>query len=92
MHIPTASALVRGGYFLRRPETGLYDTPLSAQSILRSMAAAHGKRLSTMRISAGEAPPGIKADGSLLDLVNAGLASDSNVRGSRSRPGGFDNL
>ena len=88
MHIPTASALVRGGYFIRRPETGLFDTPLSAQSILRSMAAAHGKRLSTMRVGPGEALSGVKANGSLLDLVNAGLASDNNVRGIRSRMGG----
>ena len=70
-----------GGYFIQRPETELFDTPLSAQSILRSMVQAHGKRLASMPVKTGSVPQGaVKAGGSLLDLVNAGLASDNNVR------------
>ncbi len=36
MYIPSATLLTKGGFFIRRPESGLYDTVLSAQGILRS--------------------------------------------------------
>ena len=87
MYIPTATSLTSGGFFVRRPDTGKVDTILSAQAALRAMVQAHGKQLSALPRTAASAsasssaPPGGAAasGGTLLDLVNAGLASDNNV-------------
>lgn len=92
MYVPTASALTKGGYFIRRQGSdgkydGKYDTVLSAQGILRSMVQAHEKQLAALPRRAS--PPvagGVvvhSGRGSLLDLVNNGLATDNVSRMKR---------
>ncbi len=78
MYIPSAMALTRGGYFVRRPGTDKFDTILSAQQILRSLVRAHGEQLAAL-------PREGAAGGSLLELANAGLVSDSNVGGGAGK-------
>lgn len=105
MYVPSASALTRGGYFVPRPGTEQYDTIQSAQYVLRSLVQAHGKQLSQIPSSAGSAASGsasagvgssaaapvIKSlgKGSLLDVANEGLQTDSDVSCGGHREGGL---
>ncbi|GAX75551.1 hypothetical protein CEUSTIGMA_g2994.t1 [Chlamydomonas eustigma] len=76
MYIPSATELTRGGYFLRRESSGQFDTINSAQQILRSLVQSHRKELSAL--PATVALQG-EASGSLLDIANKGLATDSDA-------------
>ena len=105
MYVPSASALTRGGYFVPRPGTKQYDTIQSAQYVLRSLVQAHGKQLSLIPssssgaasgsasagVGSSSAAPVIKSlgKGSLLDVANEGLQSDSDVSCGGHREGGL---
>jgi hypothetical protein len=54
VYVPDARALVSGGFFYKRPETGTYDTIISAQHILKSVLDSHRAQLEAMprRVSA----------------------------------------
>lgn len=76
MYIPSAMALTGGGYFIRRPDSAVWDTPLSAQHILKGMLDVHGAQLKALpqRLApAGSSPSG----GTLQDYCVAGLATDN---------------
>ena len=60
---------------VRRADVVQYDTILSAQQMLRSLVQAHGKQLAALPRSDGTV-----GAGTLLDLANQGLATDTNVR------------
>jgi hypothetical protein len=79
MYLPSATVLTKGGYFIRRPGIDRkYDTILSAQELLRSMVQAHEKQLAAWPRALSLPSHGAagKGGGSLLDLVNEGLATD----------------
>lgn len=82
MYVPSAWALTRGGYFVRRPDgSPLYDTIISAQHVLKSVRDAHAPQLKQLPLrggggGAGEAGGKGGGGGTVLDLVDAGLATD----------------
>lgn len=82
LYIPSATSLVYGGFFTKRPGAQLWDTVLSAQHVLKSVADAHGPALRALprRATSGSASAAGAANGSLLDLVTVGLASDTEGR------------
>eukprot|EP00879_Flechtneria_rotunda_P024773 GHRR01026283.1.p1 GENE.GHRR01026283.1~~GHRR01026283.1.p1 ORF type:complete len:312 (+),score=113.83 GHRR01026283.1:643-1578(+) len=93
LYVPSAAALTRGGFFYKRPD-GTYDTIISAQHILKSVADAHQQQLTGLpvrlqhskqllgspaaAVASKTASAGADGAGSLLDLVNTGLSTDSN--------------
>jgi hypothetical protein len=124
LYIPSASALTRGGFFYPRAGSNptTYDTLISAQHILKSMADNHAPQLAQLQLqleaskqlmgtqaappaaaaaagaveaaggegkkakkgSGGGAAAGGSIEGSLMQLVAAGLSTDDDVSG----PGG----
>jgi hypothetical protein len=91
VYIPSATALVRGGYFEPRLGPGgrrTWDTLLSAQHVLLGMQRAHGDQLkqlpaslpaSLKLLSQGGAAADTGAGDTLADLVIKGLSTDSDV-------------
>ncbi len=73
MYVPSASQLVRGGYFSQRRSSAGWDTLTSAQQLLKGLVDAHGPQLAQLAAPGGA--------GSLQDLAMRGLAAEDNVRG-----------
>jgi hypothetical protein len=48
--VPSAGALTRGGFFYQRPGTDTYDTIISAQHILKSVADSHASQLTQLQL------------------------------------------
>lgn len=48
--MPSAAALTRGGFFYKRGDSDTYDTIISAQHILKSMADSHAAQLSALQL------------------------------------------
>jgi hypothetical protein len=84
LYVPSAVDLTRGGFFYQRPEDGSFDTIISAQQILKSMADSHGQQLAALRLQ-------LPASTALLQLPAAADAlalSTGGADGSTSAAGG----
>jgi hypothetical protein len=76
LYVPSAANLTRGGFFYRRPD-GSYDTIISAQHILKSVADSHQQQLAGL-------PVRLEATQQLLDGVKVmAAAADRGSSGSR---------
>ncbi|GFR41139.1 hypothetical protein Agub_g1788, partial [Astrephomene gubernaculifera] len=71
MYVPSCSALVRGGYFSPRGDTGTWDTLTSAQQLLKGMLDAHGPQLKSLPVLAPAQQPAA-AEGTAADAEVGG--------------------
>jgi len=71
LYIPSCLSLVNGGMYHKHEETGMWDTPDHARSLLSALLEAHGNRL----VDA----PGPDGQGNLRDLAEDGLTREGNA-------------
>jgi hypothetical protein len=80
LYIPDATALVRGGFFYRRAGGEGYDTIISAQHVLKSVADSHKDALARLPLAPGAPQPrGVGEGATLLDVATAGTSTDDDV-------------
>lgn len=90
MYIPSAGQLTRGGFFYKRGDSNTYDTIISAQHTLKSMADSHAADLTRLRLQ-------LPASRQLLNLpadaaATSAAASNSPTQGDAAAvvPAGAD--
>jgi len=75
MYIPSAGQLTRGGFFYKRGDSNTYDTIISAQHILKSMADSHAADLTRLKLQ-------LPASRQLLNLPADAAATSAAVSNS----------
>jgi hypothetical protein len=85
LYVPSAVDLTRGGFFQRRGEDGTFDTLISAQHILKSMADSHAAQLAALSLQLPESRALLqtRAASDALALGASGSSgSDASLAGS----------
>lgn len=77
LYVPSAAALIRGGFFYKRGDSDTYDTIISAQHILKSMADSHTADLIKLQLQ-------LPASKQLLKLTGTPSAGSSSRSSSGS--------
>lgn len=81
MYIPSARALVEGGFFKKRPEVHLWDTVISAQHVLKSVGDSHSSDLGQLPIRSQSVLGMLGTrQGTLQDLVVRGVAAEEEAQ------------
>jgi hypothetical protein len=79
LYVPSAGALTRGGFFYQRPGTDTYDTIISAQHILKSVADSHASQLTQLQL---------QLDASKQLMQSQPLSSSSKTSAAAAAAGG----
>lgn len=85
--MPSAGALTHGGFFYQRGSSGTYDTIISAQHILKSMADSHAAQLAQLQLQLDSSTQLLKSSPAAAAGSTAVVLAAEGKEGKKGRKG-----